>query len=116
MVWNFGSVGISFVIRLLCIVQKILIPPLKNCHTRSQGNTENMNPQKLYVGEIVEVVDLEGYKHNGKRGAIVRLKRLEGEDYADVRLEGERRAIKFMTLHLKPVEAIQCEIEGLLDC
>jgi hypothetical protein len=36
-------------------------------------------------------------------------------DYADVRLEGERRAIEFLAAHLKPVEAIQCEIEGLLN-
>jgi hypothetical protein len=74
-----------------------------------------MNESKLHVGTVVEIVDLDESKHNGKRGAIVRLKRRQSMDYADVRLEGERRAIEFLAAHLKPVKAIQGEIEGLLN-
>jgi hypothetical protein len=74
-----------------------------------------MNTPKLHVGDVVEAIDLDGYKHNGKHGTILRLKRLEGEEYADVSLYGEKRCKQFLAFHLKRVDAVQGEIPNFGD-
>lgn len=71
-----------------------------------------MNQPNLHVGDTVDV-DLPGYKHHGKRGTILRLKRYEGVEFADVSLYGERRCKEFLAVHLKRVEIIHGEIPGL---
>lgn len=71
-----------------------------------------MNAQQFSVGDVVEVIDLPGYKYNGKRGEIIRLKRNDGLNFADVRLDGKRRSVEFFTLHLKRLDMIQASLFG----